>query len=157
MEKININQLEKTENYKLAEVQIKNITQIVPETWEITLVDKKTNKVIHVFVDIGQTTSILFGMSKVKKISLSPSIYSFVIDLCKYENIEPLAVIINHIDKTVSKSTIQIRTIDGLVYFDINTGDAIAFASINQIPIYTMQYLLEDEEDDYSNSIEIEF
>lgn len=157
MEKINISQLKKPEDFKRVEIKIKNITQIVPESWEITLIDKNSNKVINIVVDIGQTTSILFGMSKVNKIALSPSIYSVILDLCKYNNMIPESVIIDHIDKTISKSKIELKTNNGLIYFDINTGDAIAFATINQIPIYTIEYLLEEDDIDDDNTIEIEF
>jgi len=150
------NKLEKTENFKLVEVTIKDISQVSVEAWAIELHNKDLGKSIHIIADIGQTTSVLFGLSKTSNLSLSPSIYQFTKTLCNYNNSKVKSIIIDYVDGSISKSKLEIENKNGLVYFDVSSGDALALATINEIPIYTMVNLLKENEDGDEIEIDLE-
>lgn len=144
------------EKFKLKEIKIKDIYQSSIESWIIKLVDED-NRYISVSASIGQITNILFGISKIKDISKINSIYQ-VFDLFVKENKQKIqSVIIDNVDELFSTAKIEIKINKNLSYFDIETGDAIALALINDIPIYTLNYLLEEEdEEDNSDFIFLE-
>lgn len=145
--------LKQAEDFKLVELKLKEIDQLSPEVWMLNLQDINGEKSINVVADIGQLTYILFGLSKTVKLSLSPSIYQLIASLCKYNKIKMKSVIIDHVEENMSKSKLEIEDEDRFVYFDISTGDAIALAYINNIPIYVIDSLLDDNTE---NMIEID-
>ena len=134
------------EKFNLKEVKIKDILQNSVESWQVKLIDDD-NRCIYVFASIGQITNILFGMSKIKDISNTNSIYQVFDSFIKNNNQKIKSIIIDSIDESFSTSKIEIKKDKNFAYFDIETGDAIALALINEIPIYTLDYLLEEDED----------
>lgn len=134
------------EKFKLEKIKIKDISQHSVESWDIKLVDED-DRHIYVSASIGQITNILFGMSKIKDISKVNSIYQVFDLFVKNNNQKIKSVIIDSVDEAFSTSKIEIEKDKNFIYFDIETGDAIALALINDIPIYTLNYLLEEADD----------
>ena len=145
--------LHKVEDFKLVEVAIKDIINVSVDSWEVQLYNKRIGKSLYIIADIGQITSMLYGLSKTVNMALTPPIQKFVNDLCKYNKMELTSVIINHQEETLSYAKVEIKDKDNFVYFDISSGDAIAIATINNIPIYTLPSLLQED----SGDSEIEF
>ena len=145
--------LRQVEDFKLIELKLKSVDQLSPETWILNLQDINGEKSINIAADIGQLTYILFGLSKTVKLSLSPSVYQLVAALCKYNKMKMKSVIIDHVEENMSKAKLEIANQEKIIYFDIATGDAIALAYINNIPVYVIANLLDDNTE---NMIEID-
>lgn len=144
------------EKFSLKEIKIKDILQNSIESWQIKLIDDE-DRCIYVFSSIGQITSILFGMSKIKEISNINSIYQVFNSFIKNNNQKIKSIIIDSVDETFSSCKIEIEKNNNFIYFDIETGDGIAIALINDIPIYTLDYLLEEDDDkDNQNFLSLE-
>lgn len=145
----------KIEDFKLVNISIRDIKQISVESWRVELYNKENDKSIFVIVNVGQLTSILYGLSKVPSIAFSPCIYQLLNNLSKYNNMEIKSVIIDNVEEMLSKTKVEFcDKNNNLIYFDLDSGDAIALASINNIPIYTIKNLLQNLEEE--NEIEID-
>lgn len=142
----------KPEDFKLVNIHIKDIRQISIEAWRIELYNKDKEKSVFIMADIGQVTSVLYGLSKTSSLALSPSVHQLVQSISKYNNMEIKSVIINHVEDMLSHAKVEFEKQNSLVYFDIASGDALAVAAINNVPIYTTENLLQELEED-----EIEF
>lgn len=136
------------ENFKLVKVYIKNIEQVNIESWRIELYNEDNEKSVFIMADVGQTTSILYGLSKTPSLALSPSVHQLIKNISEYNNMKIKSIIINHVEDMLSQAKIEFQNKNDLVYFDIASGDALALASINNIPIYTTKNLLQELEED---------
>lgn len=138
--------LKKFNDFDLVRVKIKEISLFAPEVWNIQLTDD--NGQINILADIGQVTHILFGLSKTSSIALSPSSYHLVSDLCKYSGLKISSVIIDSVEEVFSTAKIECKKGKDSLYFSISSGDAIVFALLNRVPIYTLKNLLEEIDGD---------
>lgn len=130
------------------EVHIESINQFAVDEWQILLKAKDENIGAKVAVNIGQATNILFGLSNSVQHSVDPSIFEWIVNLCKDAKVKVTDTTAYYVDDTIAKFVVKLQQNNKCYFYNLDSGDALALATILKIPIYVVRKYLDDIADE---------